>query len=204
MKQKIIQQIVEAKIIAIIRVAQQSKVAGIIENVVEAGIRVLEITSNTPDYCNEMKSAKKKFPNAIVGAGTILNGRLAREAIDHGAEFLVTPNVNQDVIRLAHESDIPVLMGVMTSSEIAAALEYGADFLKLFPASTLGPEYLKAVRGPFNDAKFFAVGGVSVSNASTWIEAGACGIGVGGSLTSLDIHSLRSQVADLIKQINKQ
>ncbi len=204
MKNKIINRIESEKIVAIIRVANESEVEALVEKVIGAGINVLEITSNTPGFSQQIKRAKIKFPHILIGAGTITNGRLAKQAINCGAEFLVTPNTNAGIIPLAHEAKIPVMMGAMTPSEIATALEYGADFIKIFPATTLGPEYLKAIRGPFNDAKFFAVGGVNVLNASLWIKAGACGIGIGGSLTSGDPEILRSTVAELIKQVNNK
>lgn len=203
MKEEIIKRIIEQRIIAIVRLEEQLKVGSIIESLISAGINVLEITSNTPEYLDEIKKARKKFTNSLIGAGTITNKRLAKEAIECGAQFLVTPNTNADVVFLAHEAGIPVLMGAFTATEIANAIEYDADFIKLFPAEPLGIEYFKTLSGPFNQARFIAVGGIGLSNAAKWLECGITGIGMGNSLTKGDATEIRKFIEDLLKLSNK-
>ena len=133
MRSEIVTNIESEKIMAIIRLDDQLKVAPVLERLVDAGINVLEITSNTPGFAEEILKAREKFPAAIIGAGTITNARMAQKAISCNAQFLVTPNTNVDIISIAHQSNIPVLMGAMTPSEIAEAVEHGADFIKIFP-----------------------------------------------------------------------
>jgi 2-dehydro-3-deoxyphosphogluconate aldolase/(4S)-4-hydroxy-2-oxoglutarate aldolase len=189
------------KLMAIVRLDDQVKVAPALERLISAGINVLEITSNTPGFGEEIQKARKKYPYAIIGAGTITNTELARKAISHNAQFLVTPNTNVDVISVAHKSDIPVLMGAMTPSEIAKAVEHGADFIKLFPAGALGLGYFKALLGPFNNVRFLAVGDISLSNALAWFQAGVSGVGIGSSLTKGDVTNIKTMVNNLLTQV---
>ena len=114
--------------------------------------------------------------------GTVINADLAERAIKAGAHFLVTPNVNQQVIELANQASVPVLVGAMTPTEIVQAWEWGADLIKLFPANLLGVNYLKAVSGPLDQVKIVPTGGVNIENAKDWLAAGAVGLGLGSSL----------------------
>lgn len=201
MRSEIVTNIESEKIMAIIRLDDQLKVAPVLERLVDAGINVLEITSNTPGFAEEILKAREKFPAAIIGAGTITNARLAQKAISCNAQFLVTPNTNVDIIYIAHQSNIPVLMGAMTPSEIAEAVEHGADFIKIFPAGALGLDYFKALLGPFNNVKFIAVGDISLNNALGWFKAGVVGIGIGSSLTNGDMTDIKTSVTNLLTQL---
>jgi 2-dehydro-3-deoxyphosphogluconate aldolase/(4S)-4-hydroxy-2-oxoglutarate aldolase len=201
MRSEIVTNIESEKIMAIIRLDDQLKVAPVLERLVDAGINVLEITSNTPGFAEEILKAREKFPAAIIGAGTITNAGLAQKAISCNAQFLVTPNTNVDIISIAHQSNIPVLMGAMTPSEIAEAVEHGADFIKIFPAGALGLDYFKALLGPFNNVKFIAVGDISLNNALGWFKAGVVGIGIGSSLTNGDMTDIKTSVTNLLTQL---
>lgn len=201
MRSEIVTNIESEKIMAIIRLDDQLKVAPVLERLVDAGINVLEITSNTPGFAEEILKAREKFPAAIIGAGTITNARLAQKAISCNAQFLVTPNTNVDIISIAHQSNIPVLMGAMTPSEIAEAVEHGADFIKIFPAGALGLDYFKALLGPFNNVKFIAVGDISLNNALGWFKAGVVAIGIGSSLTNGDMTDIKTSVTNLLTQL---
>lgn len=201
MRSEIVTNIESEKIMAIIRLDDQLKVAPVLERLVDAGINVLEITSNTPGFAEEILKAREKFPAAIIGAGTITNAGLAQKAISCNAQFLVTPNTNVDIIYIAHQSNIPVLMGAMTPSEIAEAVEHGADFIKIFPAGALGLDYFKALLGPFNNVKFIAVGDISLNNALGWFKAGVVGIGIGSSLTNGDMTDIKTSVTNLLTQL---
>ncbi|EAR02025.1 bifunctional 4-hydroxy-2-oxoglutarate aldolase/2-dehydro-3-deoxy-phosphogluconate aldolase [Maribacter sp. HTCC2170] len=185
MKRKEVTNIIEKeKIVAIIRLKKQSEVDTVIKGLILGGIKVLEITSNTPGFNKEIKKARDSYPNILIGAGTVVNTSIAKIAIEAGAQFLVTPNTNIDVLTLAHENDVPVLMGAFTPSEICLAIEYGADIIKLFPAGNLGIDYFKAIQGPLNDAKFFIVGGINLENIQEWFKAGVSGVGIGSVLTN--------------------
>ncbi|MEA1786253.1 bifunctional 4-hydroxy-2-oxoglutarate aldolase/2-dehydro-3-deoxy-phosphogluconate aldolase [Arenibacter sp. GZD96] len=201
MRTAIVTRITQAKLIGIIRLSDRAKIEGILHTLFHAGIKVLEITSNTPQYAEEITKARKRLPDALIGAGTIINEDMAREAIQSGAQFLVSPNVNLNVILAAHQANIPVLTGALTPTEIATALIYKADIIKLFPAGTMGINYLKLIKGPFDTVPFFAVGGISDHNAAEWLNAGAAGIGIGGALTKGSLSEIKFLAEKLVKLV---
>src|SRR5690606_31799538 len=125
---------------------------------------------------------RDKFPDLLVGAGTVLDEAAARAAVDAGAQYVVSPGFSPAVIRAAHRFGIPAMPGVLTPTEAVAALEAGADVLKLFPASTVGPSYLKALRAPLPQAIWCPSGGVDLDNMESWVKAGAHMVGVGSPL----------------------
>ncbi len=170
------------KVIVIIRVKQATSVMPMIEALVAGGVECLEVTSNTPGYLDSIAAARRRWPDLLVGAGTVTDVDIASAAIEHGAQFLVTPNTHPPVIDVAHAAGVPVAMGALTPTEVCIATAAGADVIKLFPAGQFGPGYIKAVKGPLNDVKLFAVGGVSADNVQQWADAGADGFGVGGKL----------------------
>ncbi len=205
-KSAIIQQ---EKLIAIIRSQNQSDVSVIIDTLVDSGIKALEVTSNTTGFIEEIQKARKKHPHVLIGAGTITNVTLVKQAIAADAQFIVTPNTNTDVIAYAHQFELPVFMGALTPSEICTAHEAGADAIKLFPCSieNLGIPYYKAIRGPLDNIPLFAVGGVGLHNLTQWLEAGIQGVGVGGGLTTLnkdntieDIRKTAKAMVQIIKE----
>ena len=132
-KEKILNRLLEEKVISIVRLKNGEMTTRVIDNLVQAGIKALEITSNTPNFTTEIASAREKHPDVLVGAGTITTGELAQLAIDSGAQFLVTPNTNREIVETATKEQVPVIMGALTPTEIANALSYGADTIKLSP-----------------------------------------------------------------------
>jgi 2-dehydro-3-deoxyphosphogluconate aldolase/(4S)-4-hydroxy-2-oxoglutarate aldolase len=183
MKPSALEILLTERVVVIIRVADASAIPDIVDCLEDGGIRVIEITSNTPGGLQAVSDLRRERPHLLVGAGTITSVRLANQAIECGAQFLVTPNTNTAVVKAAHEQGVPVVMGAMTPTEVMTASEAGADIIKLFPADSLGPGYLKALAGgPFLDTLFFAVGGVDEHNAREWMKAGVAGVGVGGKL----------------------
>ncbi|MGX1930900.1 bifunctional 4-hydroxy-2-oxoglutarate aldolase/2-dehydro-3-deoxy-phosphogluconate aldolase [Flagellimonas sp. 2504JD4-2] len=189
-KQEILHKLLEEKIISIIRLRNGEITSHVIDYLVKGGIKVLEITSNTPNFDIEISKARKKYPNILVGAGTITTRENAQIAIDAGAQFLVTPNTDKAIIEQAQKTDIPVVMGAFTPTEIANAIAFGADIIKLFPANQLGTAYYKSLKGPYDDVKFFAVGGIGLDNMEEWFEAGIDGVGVGSTLVKSEIKTL--------------
>jgi 2-dehydro-3-deoxyphosphogluconate aldolase / (4S)-4-hydroxy-2-oxoglutarate aldolase len=175
---KISNQIKQHKLVAILRLKQQSDVAPLINCLVNTGINALEITSNTPGFEQEIAKARAAYKNTLIGAGTIINTALAQQAIDAGAQFIVTPNTNQAVVELAHRHGLPVLMGALTPTDIANAIEYNADIIKVFPAGSMGINYFKALTGPFSDVPLMPVGGINLDNLTHWFTAGACAVAV--------------------------
>lgn len=182
-KEEIIEQLLQEKIIAIVRLAEQDQVMDVVRGLVAGGIRALEITSNTPGFCDAITSCRTLYPEVLIGAGTVINRQITVEVLEAGAQFIVTPNCDTEVIKVAHQYHVPVVMGALTPTEVCLAMEHGADIVKLFPAGAMGINYFKAVRGPLNNVPFFVVGGITVENVRDWIEAGALGVGVGNVLT---------------------
>jgi 2-dehydro-3-deoxyphosphogluconate aldolase / (4S)-4-hydroxy-2-oxoglutarate aldolase len=152
---------------------------------IEAGVRFVEVTIDSPGAVPFLESAKK-FKEGLFGAGTVTTPGLAEKAIRAGARFLVTPNFSPEVIRIARSNQIPIFSGAMTPTEIFAAYEAGAEVIKVFPAATLGSGYFKELRGPFPEIPLMATGGITVENAPDFFASGATALGVGGSLTLKD------------------
>jgi 2-dehydro-3-deoxyphosphogluconate aldolase / (4S)-4-hydroxy-2-oxoglutarate aldolase len=149
---------------------------------IEAGVRFIEVTIDSPAAVPFLESSAKNSKGVIFGAGTVTAPELAEKAIRAGARFLVTPNFNPEVIRVARSKQIPIFSGAMTPTEIFAAYEAGAEVIKVFPAATLGSAYFRELRGPFPEIPLMATGGITVENAPDFFAAGATALGVGGSL----------------------
>ncbi|MEH6760100.1 MAG: bifunctional 4-hydroxy-2-oxoglutarate aldolase/2-dehydro-3-deoxy-phosphogluconate aldolase [Maribacter arcticus] len=205
---EIVKIIKKEKIVAIVRMKEQLEVPAFINSLIKGGIKALEITSNTPGFSEEIANARNLHSQSgvLIGAGTVTNIEIAKEAIKAGAQFLVTPNTNIEVIKIAHTHDIPVLMGAVTPTEVCVAIENGADIIKLFPAGSLGINYFKSIKAPLDKIDFFVVGGINLSNIKDWMEAGASGVGLGSVLTQTtiregDIKPIESTVKKFIQLI---
>jgi 2-dehydro-3-deoxyphosphogluconate aldolase/(4S)-4-hydroxy-2-oxoglutarate aldolase len=202
MKNIIIENIEAAKVVAIIRLDDSNSVPATINNLVAAGIKVLEITANTPNFCAHISWARTTYPDIAVGAGTIINPDLAKQAIAADAQFLVTPNMNPDVIDTAKAGGVVTLMGAITPTDVAIGINHGADFIKLFPAGPMGLAYFKALLGPYKGTRFIAVGGINTDNVTDWFSAGAIGVGVGGLITDGPADRVKENVEKLLSKIN--
>lgn len=171
------------RVFAILRHVPAEQLPAVLDALVAGGIRLLEITMNTQDAVGQLTRARMHLGDrATLGAGTVTTPARAQAAMDAGARFLVTPNLDPAVVRLATEAGVPIVPGVMTPSEMVAGLQAGAAALKIFPAGQLGTGYVRDVRAALDDAPLVAVGGVTVENAADWIRAGCIGVGIGGSL----------------------
>jgi 2-dehydro-3-deoxyphosphogluconate aldolase / (4S)-4-hydroxy-2-oxoglutarate aldolase len=150
----------------------------------DAGLALVEVPTQGPAGLAALQAtvAAARERGAIAGAGTIYRPEDAAQARDAGAAFLVAPGLDAETMRLSREWGLPYLPGVLSATEIQVALANGLRTVKLFPAGSLGPGWIRAMRGPFPEVGFVAVGGVSAANASAFIEAGAIGVGVGGEL----------------------
>jgi 2-dehydro-3-deoxyphosphogluconate aldolase/(4S)-4-hydroxy-2-oxoglutarate aldolase len=154
-----------------------------IEHLFQAGIRLVEITMDTASAVEILRSLQSGIPSgALLGAGTVTDVARAEAALAAGAAFLVTPNLNLDVIRLARAHGVPIMPGAMTPTEIWNAAAAGADYVKVFPASTLGPGFFREIRGPFAHIPLVATGGVNLDNARDFVVCGVDALGVGGAL----------------------
>ena len=172
----------ESGAIGIIRIQTAEDLLAIAGALHRGGLNCLEITMNTPGALRAIESAREKLPQVLLGAGTVLDAISAREAILAGAQFLVTPTVKLDVLEVAHRYGVPAIIGAMTPTEILTAWEAGADMVKVFPASILGPKYLQEIHGPLPQIPLVPTGGITAENAGEFIRAGAVAVCVGSWL----------------------
>ncbi|MEA4888051.1 MAG: bifunctional 4-hydroxy-2-oxoglutarate aldolase/2-dehydro-3-deoxy-phosphogluconate aldolase [Clostridiaceae bacterium] len=171
------------RLIAIMRHLPEEQLIPVFQMLADAGVRLIEITMNTKAAAEQINLARTRFGGRmLIGAGTVSTPERATEAMDAGAQFLVTPNLDPDVLDLAKKRSCPVVCGVLTPTEMMAAIRAGASTLKIFPAGRMGTGYIKDILAPLNDLNLVAVGGVTADNAADWIRAGCIGIGMGSSL----------------------
>lgn len=183
-KRFIFNRMLDEGVIPVVRVTSAQEAIEVSDAIKEGGISLIEITMSVQGAIDVIKELTKKYRDEIImGAGTILDPETARAALLAGAQFIVTPTLNLDVIQIAHRYSAVVVPGAMTPTEILTAWNAGADMVKVFPAAQLGgPEYLKALKGPLPQILLVPTGGVNLQNAGAFIKAGASAIGVGGEL----------------------
>lgn len=176
--------ILQEKIIGIIRLKDDSKLMEVVAAVVTGGINLIEITLNTPNAFEHITNIKEQYPDVCVGAGTVLGDENARNAIAAGAEFLVSPVCEADVIEAASENDVVVITGSLTPNEIYEAHLHGVDFVKPFPMTGLGPAYIKALLAPMSFLRLIPTNGVTLDNMKEFFDAGVKAVGLGTPLVS--------------------
>ncbi|MGG0286499.1 bifunctional 4-hydroxy-2-oxoglutarate aldolase/2-dehydro-3-deoxy-phosphogluconate aldolase [Peribacillus butanolivorans] len=173
----------QGKLVAVIRGARPDQIVPIARALNEGGIRTLEITVETPKVCELIDKVKEEFgDDIIVGAGTVLDPETARSVIMAGAEFIFSPTVNIETIKMAKRYGIISIPGAFTPTEILTAYEHGADVIKVFPADALGVGYFKNLKGPLPHIPLMPTGGVNLDNLGSFLKAGAVAAGIGGSL----------------------
>ncbi|UUZ93817.1 bifunctional 4-hydroxy-2-oxoglutarate aldolase/2-dehydro-3-deoxy-phosphogluconate aldolase [Paenibacillus sp. P25] len=194
----------ETRIVAIIRGVEEQHITGVAEALLDGGIPVMEVTLNTPGALDMIGRLQQEYGDRMfIGAGTVLDVEDARKALDGGASYLVTPNMDEEVIRYAVERKAPIFPGAMTPTEVVNAWKAGATAIKIFPGASLGIGYIKELMGPLGHIPMMAVGGVTESNIGEFMSIGRYGVGVGGSLINLkEIHAgnydwVRSKAARL-------
>lgn len=170
-------------VVAVIRLQDPTRLRAVVDALAAGGIRALEVTMTVPGAIDLIREIAPTLPKEfLIGAGTILDADTARRAIDAGARFVVGPVFRRPVIDEAHRLDRPAIPGCFSPTEIQDAWESGADIVKVFPATSLGPSFFRDVRGPLPHVKMMPTGGVSIENADEWIRAGAVAVGVGSAL----------------------
>ena len=191
MRQRVIQRVLEKKIVAIVRGVYGEDCVKLAEALYAGGIELLEVTfdQSNPDLWEKTQEAiallnQRLGDRMFFGAGTVTSVELVERAKEAGARFIVSPDVNKKVIRATVDADMVSMPGAFTPTEVLSAFSYKADFVKLFPAGDLGSAYLKAIRGPINHVRVLAVGGIDENNAGEFLQAGACGVGAGGKLVN--------------------
>lgn len=177
----------DSGIVAILRGVGEEKTLHTVEVLCKAGIKAIEVTFNTPGADNIILSVLKRFKgDIIVGAGTVTNPAAAARALECGAEFVLAPNIDAEVVSTVKRYGKLMAPGAFTATEVLKSYDLGADIVKIFPVSSVGPQYIKDLRGPYDYIDMMPVGGVDVGNVRDFIKAGAIAVGVGGSLVKKD------------------
>lgn len=173
----------EAGIFAVLRAPSRQAALGAVDALVAGGVTGIEVTWSTPDAPAVIAEVVRRHGDAVVlGAGTVTTPEQAREAVQAGARFLVSPGTVPEVARAMEQTGAAVVLGALTPSEVMAATALGADVVKIFPASLGGPSYLRALRAPFPDVPMMPTGGVDAADVGQWLDAGAVALGAGGTL----------------------
>lgn len=179
--------LLQHKIVAILRGIEDRHADDTAQALIDGGIHMMEITMNTDGAAAMIERWRSKFDGkAAVGAGTVTDVDLAKEAVAAGAQYLISPNLDEEVIAYGREHGLSVWPGVMTPTEIVKAWKAGADAVKIFPMGTLGIGYLQEIRGPLNDIPMIATGGVDLHNIADYFKAGANAVGMGSKLVNLE------------------
>lgn len=182
-RNEVLRHIINTGVVAVIRMKDTDRLLKVIEAVRQGGVKSIEITMTVPGAVEIIRRLVPSVPSdVLIGAGTVTDKDTAGKVIDAGARFVVGPILNQDIIRLCHERDTVVVPGCFSPTEIYAAWAAGADIVKVFPATSLGPKYFKDLRGPFPDIRLMPTGGVTIDNVGEWIAAGAVAVGIGSDL----------------------
>ena len=190
MRSDVYQAIMEHKIIVIMRGIEMDRLLPTAEALIKGGIKFIEVTFNhsLADTLEETKKAihllRETYQKIHVGAGTVMSVEQVEAAVAAGAEYIISPHVDQEVITRTKELGAVSIPGALTPTEIVAAHKYGGDFIKLFPMENLGPDYGKAVMGPLSHIPLLAVGGVNVDTIPSFLDAGFKGVGIGGNLVN--------------------
>lgn len=191
-KLKLVQQIVEEGVVAVLRGESPQEVVQLAEQAIAGGIKVIEVTMTVPFALRAIEQLAQSYSSAnptsdnyaIIGAGTVLDPETARAAILSGAEFVVGPSLQPQTVSLCNRYRVPIMPGVMTIQEIQSALELGVDIVKLFPGNLYSPSMIKAIKGPLPQANIMPTGGVTLANLGEWVKAGALAVGIGSDLTA--------------------
>lgn len=196
--------LMETKVIAILRGATGEDVDCVVRALYEGGIRLAEITLNTDGALDAISRLRQIWQDTMmIGAGTVTCLHEAESAYAAGAEFIVTPNIDPEVIRFCVSRDLPITPGALTPSEVITAKRCGSEYVKLFPAGCMGPDYVRQLLGPLKGTKLLAVGGIHAENAAAFLESGVYGLGVGGGLCRVpadrNFQKITSAAQELLK-----
>ncbi|MFF3925950.1 bifunctional 2-keto-4-hydroxyglutarate aldolase/2-keto-3-deoxy-6-phosphogluconate aldolase [Paenibacillus lactis] len=204
-KLRLIQQIHDAGVVAVLRGESPEEVVEVAKRAIEGGIKVIEVTMTVPFATEAITRLTKMYSSedpqadnyAIIGAGTVLDSETARLTILAGAEFVVSPGFDRDTIMLCNRYRVPVMPGAVTVHDIVASLELGVDVIKLFPGNLYSPSVIPSLKGPLPQANIMPTGGVNLDNLHEWIKAGAFAVGIGSDLTK---DAMKSGNLDLISE----
>lgn len=204
-----IKKISDLGIVAVVRTETKEQGIKIVDAIKKGGIKAIEITMTVPGAIDVIKEISESYKNEdiLIGAGTVLDPETARACMLAGAQYIISPNLNIETIKICNRYRVPSIPGVMTVKEAIEAMEYGCEILKLFPGSAFGPSIIKAFRGPLPQANFMPTGGVSIDNVKDWFEAGAVAIATGSNLTkgakTGDYELVRQTAVKFVEEVAK-
>jgi 2-dehydro-3-deoxyphosphogluconate aldolase / (4S)-4-hydroxy-2-oxoglutarate aldolase len=182
-RSEIVDAIEKCGVVAVIRLQDPSALRGVVDALARGGLRALEVTMTVPRAIELIGELAPTLPDGfLIGAGTVLDADTAHRATRAGAQFIVSPVFRPEVIVAAHEEGVPAMPGCFTPTEILSAWDAGADLVKVFPATSVGPGYFKDIKGPLPQVKLMPTGGVSIDNVGDWLRAGAVAVGMGSAL----------------------
>ena len=207
-KHELMQTLLRRPMVAIVRASSADAALALAEACIAGGMTALEVAFTTPDTLDVLRTLRQRHGDGLLlGAGTVLDPETARLAILAGARMIISPAVNVETIRLCQRYQVLSMPGAVTPTEIVTAMEAGADLVKIFPAETLGPAYLKALRAPLPQAPLMPTGGVTVENLPEWFAHGAQAVGIGGSLTGPadqgDYRAVTERAASFVARLGR-
>lgn len=201
-KINVLQKLMKSGVVAVVRADNSEQAIKITDACMKGGIAAIEITFTIPGAAQVIADLRKVYSEdeMIIGAGTVLDPETARIAILAGAQYIVAPSLNLETVKLCNRYQIPIMPGAMTIAEVVAAMEAGADIVKIFPGDAFGPSFIKAIKGPLPQAPLMPTGGVNLENVGQWIKAGCVAVGVGGNLTAGAKTGDYQSIEDIAKQ----
>lgn len=207
-KWEIIKKITESGLVVVVRADNSDMAKKITDACLEGGAAAIEITYTVPGASKVIEELAKEYAGKIIiGAGTVLDPETARIAILSGAQYVVSPYLSRETLKLCNRYQVPCMPGVMTIEGVVEAMELGADILKIFPGEAFGPGIIKAIKGPLPQANMMPTGGVSIDNVGEWIKAGAVAVGAGGSLIAGaktgDYASIKKLASEFVAKIKE-
>lgn len=193
----------------VIRTASAEWAEELAEILIAAGLEVVEITFTVPNAPAVIDRLRTRFPAVLIGAGTVTGAAAAEQAVGAGAQFLLSPSLSPGMVAVAHRHGALAVPGAYTPTEVLAALEGGAELIKIFPAEVGGPAHIRALRGPFPEARFLPTGGVRPDNVAEWFAAGAAAVGIGSALVGpadrpVDAGAVRKRADTLVRAVAAQ
>ncbi len=206
-----LEEIKKNKVIAVIKAETPDKALEFARGCIEGGIKIIEITFSF-SRVERVIAEISKIDDIIVGAGTLLDVKMAQRALDAGASFLVSPHTDEEIVELAKAERVPTIQGALTSSEIVNAWKLGVDMVKVFPASAVGgPSYVKAIKDPLPFAQIMTTGGVNYDNFMDYLAAGACAVGLASAFLTVDkkikfdtVVENSKKVVERVSALNKE
>jgi len=200
--------IARSRLVAVVRATSIDTLPNVVSVLIENGITVIELTLTTPDAIRSMTELRSVWSDrALIGMGTVTTKGQARDSIAAGAQFLVTPVTVPEIANISSEAGVPILMGAFSPTEVATAWDSGATAVKVFPASQVGPSYLRELRGPFLEIVTMPSGGVTIDDIPAWLSAGASAVSLGGSLIgsafSGDLAGLAERARKAVEYVAK-